>query len=221
MSGYDAAKRVLDVVVAVAATVITLPVMGAIAVVIWCSMGPPALFRQARAGLRGRRFTLLKFRTMSGVAKVGREAVDDHIRLTRVGRFLRRFSLDELPQLWNVLLGEMSLVGPRPLLPEYLSEYTEQQARRHLVKPGITGWAQVNGRNALTWEQRFELDLWYVGHRSFLLDLRILALTVRDVLTGRGVAAEGHTTMPRFSRPSRRLHDSPNRRTGGDDGVSP
>lgn len=153
------------------------------------------LFRQQRPGLHGKPFELIKFRTMI-VAEAGVDR--DAQRLTRIGRFLRATSLDELPQLWNVVRGDMSLVGPRPLLMQYLDRYTDEQARRHLVRPGLTGWAQVNGRNALRWEEKFALDLWYVDHRSFVLDLRILWMTILRVLGRRGVAADGSATMPEF-----------------------
>lgn len=164
-------------------------------------MGCPIFFKQSRPGLRGRLFELLKFRTMSA-PPTETSAVDavasDANRLTPLGRFLRKTSLDELPQLWCVLRGDMSLVGPRPLLPEYLSLYNERQARRHEVRPGITGWAQVNGRNALSWEERFELDVWYVDNWSLWLDFRILGLTALRVLDRRGISQEGSATMEPF-----------------------
>jgi lipopolysaccharide/colanic/teichoic acid biosynthesis glycosyltransferase len=157
------------------------------------------LFRQTRIGLHGRPFTLYKFKTMRD-ARPGEDAMaTDAVRLTRFGRFLRATSLDELPTLWNVIKGDMRLVGPRPLLPEYLPLYTPEQMRRHEVKPGITGWAQVNGRNAISWEEKFRLDVWYVDHRSAWLDLKILWLTVWQVLARRGVSAAGHATMPPFT----------------------
>jgi lipopolysaccharide/colanic/teichoic acid biosynthesis glycosyltransferase len=161
-------------------------------------MGSPVIYRQQRPGLREVPFTLLKFRTMRPAASGRRSAVVDEGRVTGIGAFLRRTSLDELPELVNVLRGDMSLVGPRPLLMEYLDRYSPRDARRHEVKPGITGWAQVNGRNALTWKRKFELDVWYVDHWSFGLDLRILARTPRAVLTGSGIRAPGHATMPDF-----------------------
>ena len=156
------------------------------------------LFRQDRPGLHGRPFEVLKFRTMLDAAGPDGRPLPDAERLTGLGRFLRRTSLDELPQLWNVLRGDISLVGPRPLLMQYLPRYSPEQARRHEVCPGITGWAQVNGRNALTWEEKFELDVWYVDHWSLALDLRILAMTAWRVLRGAGVAQAGHATMPEF-----------------------
>lgn len=162
-------------------------------------LGSPALFRQARPGLHGRPFMMVKFRTMTDERGADGELLPDAQRLTSFGRFLRATSLDELPELWNVLRGEMSLVGPRPLLMEYLPLYSPEQARRHDVRPGITGWAQVNGRNALSWEERFKLDIWYVDHRSLWLDLRILWLTVRKVIVREGISAQGEATMPRFT----------------------
>jgi sugar transferase EpsL len=161
-------------------------------------LGSPVLFRQQRPGQHGRPFTIYKFRTMSDVRDGQGNLLPDAGRLTPFGRFLRRTSLDELPELFNVLKGEMSLVGPRPLLTEYLDRYTLEQARRHEVRPGITGWAQVNGRNALTWEQKFALDVWYVDHLSFWLDLKILALTGWKVLRCEGISQTGHATMEEF-----------------------
>ena len=158
----------------------------------------PALFVQERPGLGGRPFRLYKFRTMRNANGPDGQPLPDAQRLTALGRFLRRASLDELPQLWNVLRGELSLVGPRPLLMEYLPRYSPEQARRHLVKPGITGWAQVNGRNAISWEEKFALDVWYVEHWSLGLDLKILLRTITSVITSRGVSATGHATMAEF-----------------------
>jgi lipopolysaccharide/colanic/teichoic acid biosynthesis glycosyltransferase len=169
-----------------------LPLLALTALVVRIGMGAPVFFRQRRPGWRGRPFTLIKFRTL-------REGEGtDAERLTRLGRRIRRTSLDELPELFNVLRGEMALVGPRPLLMEYLPRYTPEQARRHEVRPGITGWAQIHGRNALTWEEKFRLDVWYVDHRCLLLDVKILAMTLWQVAVGRGVCAEGHATMPAF-----------------------
>lgn len=164
-----------------------------------CKLGSPVLFRQVRPGLHGRPFMMVKFRTMTDERGADGELLPDAQRLTSFGRFLRATSLDELPELWNVLRGEMSLVGPRPLLMEYLPLYSPEQARRHEVCPGITGWAQVNGRNALSWEERFKLDVWYVDHRSLWLDLRILWLTVRKVIVREGISAQGEATMPKFT----------------------
>lgn len=162
-------------------------------------LGRPVLFRQVRPGLHGRPFMMVKFRTMTDARGPDGALLSDAQRLTPFGRFLRSTSLDELPELWNVLRGEMSLVGPRPLLMEYLPLYTPEQARRHDVRPGITGWAQVNGRNAVTWDERFRLDVWYVDHRSLWLDLRILWLTLRKVLARDGISAHGDATMPKFT----------------------
>ena len=188
-------KRAFDIIIAAACLLLALPLLLIIAPAVRIGMGSPVLFRQQRPGRGGRPFGLLKFRTMKHAAYDGQP---DAERLTGLGKFLRRTSLDELPELINVLKGEMSLVGPRPLLMEYLPLYNAEQARRHEVLPGITGWAQVNGRNGISWEEKFRLDLWYVEHRSFLLDLRILALTVANVLSARGVSQPGHATMERF-----------------------
>lgn len=161
-------------------------------------LGSPVLFRQRRPGLMGRSFTLLKFRTMTNERGSDGAELPDSQRLTAFGRFLRASSIDELPELWNVLRGDMSLVGPRPLLEEYLPLYNDRQRTRHLVRPGLTGWAQVNGRNSLGWAERFELDVWYVENASFFLDLKILWLTVLTVITSDGISAEGSATMPKF-----------------------
>jgi len=192
-------KRLFDLVVAVAAlAVLALPLLVLYAMV-RRKLGSPVLFRQVRPGLHGQPFMMVKFRTMTDERGPDGELLPDAQRLTAFGRFLRASSLDELPELWNVLRGEMSLVGPRPLLMEYLPLYSPEQARRHGVRPGITGWAQVNGRNAVSWEERFRLDVWYVDHRSLWLDLRILWLTVRKVLVREGISAQGEATMPRFT----------------------
>lgn len=162
-------------------------------------LGGPVLFHQIRPGLHGEPFRMVKFRSMTDERGPDGELLPDAMRLTPFGRFLRASSLDELPELWNVLRGEMSLVGPRPLLMEYLPLYSSEQARRHEVRPGITGWAQINGRNAVSWEERFRLDVWYVDHRSLWLDLKILWLTVRKVVVREGISANGDATMPRFT----------------------
>ena len=162
-------------------------------------LGRPAFFRQVRPGRHGRPFQMVKFRTMTDARDARGNLLPDGERLTRFGRFLRSTSLDELPELFNVLRGEMSLVGPRPLLMAYLPLYSPEQARRHEVRPGITGWAQVNGRNALSWEEKFAMDVWYVDHRSLWLDMKILVLTVRKVLARDGISAAGEATMPRFT----------------------
>lgn len=191
-------KRFLDIVGAGLGLVAFGPLMLYVAFRIWRKVGSPVLFRQVRPGLHGRPFILLKFRTMTEERDAAGRLLPDEKRLTPLGRFLRQYSLDELPEFINVLKGEMSLVGPRPLLMEYLDRYTPEQARRHEVKPGITGWAQVNGRNALTWEEKFKLDVWYVDHWSLLLDIKILMMTVVKVLRREGVSAQGHATMPEF-----------------------
>lgn len=191
-------RRGCDVALAVVLLIVLSPLLAAVAISVRCTLGAPILFRQLRIGRGGRLFLLYKFRTMSiGTAPSG-ASVSDEERMTMFGRFLRASSLDELPELWNILVGDMGLVGPRPLLPEYLPLYSAEQARRHEVRPGITGWAQVNGRNALTWEERFELDVWYVEHQSFWLDLKILWLTVLTVLRREGISQPGHATMERF-----------------------
>ena len=190
-------KRALDLLVGSAGLVLCLIPMLLIALLIRLRMGSPVLFRQQRPGLGGKPFTLYKFRSMRPArGRPGTE--EDGARLTRLGRFLRRTSLDELPELFNVLRGDMSLVGPRPLLMEYLDRYSPEEARRHEVRPGITGWAQVHGRNAITWEEKFRLDVWYVDHWSVRLDLKILALTALRVLRQSGVEAPGHATAPEF-----------------------
>lgn len=191
-------KRVFDFTVALGLIVLLSPVMLVTAVLVAWRMGLPVLFRQQRPGLHGRPFAALKFRTMSDEVGPQGQPLPDEVRLTALGAALRRFSLDELPQLFNVLRGEMSLVGPRPLLMEYLPLYTGEQMRRHAVLPGITGWTQVNGRNALSWEDKFALDVWYVDHRSFWLDLKILAMTAGRVFSGSGVSKEGFATTEKF-----------------------
>ncbi|HWR97726.1 MAG TPA: sugar transferase, partial [Candidatus Methanoperedens sp.] len=184
-------KRALDVTVAAMALLLLSPLLLAAALAVRLRLGRPVLFRQVRPGRGGRPFVLLKYRTMSDARDGSGVLLPDAGRLSALGRFLRSTSLDELPELFNVLRGDMSLVGPRPLLTEYLPLYTPEQARRHEVRPGITGWAQVNGRNAISWEERFALDVWYVDNRSLRLDLRILALTVAKVLTREGISQEG------------------------------
>lgn len=194
----DQLKRLFDVVAATALLVLLSPVLVVVAGLVAAGMGRPVLFRQQRPGLRAKPFTILKFRTMIDSADSDGNPLPDAERITRVGRFLRRTSLDELPELVNVLRGEMSLVGPRPLLTEYLPLYSEEQMRRHHVRPGITGWSQVNGRNALTWDEKFALDVWYVDNRSLRLDLRILWTTVGNVVKGEGIAHPGVATMEPF-----------------------
>jgi lipopolysaccharide/colanic/teichoic acid biosynthesis glycosyltransferase len=174
------------------------PLLGLIGVLVWISMGRPVFFRQLRPGLHGKPFGLLKFRTMTEDRDAKDGWLPDEKRLTRIGRFLRSASLDELPELFNVLKGDMSLVGPRPLLMQYLHRYTPDQARRHEVKQGLTGWAQVNGRNAITWEEKFKLDVWYVDHQSLWLDLKIIGMTVLKVIRREGISEEGHATAEEF-----------------------
>lgn len=191
-------KRCFDVLVALGLLLaLSLPLL-VLALLVRRRLGSPVLFRQVRPGLNGRPFEMVKFRTMNNARDQDGQLLPDADRLTPLGLWLRSTSLDELPELWNVLKGEMSLVGPRPLLMEYLTLYSPDQARRHEVRPGITGWAQVNGRNALDWPERFQLDVWYVDNRSLMLDLRILWLTLRKVLVREGISASGDATMPKF-----------------------
>lgn len=206
-------KRLFDLAVAVPALVVLAPVVLVVAVLVRVLMGSPVLFRQCRPGRAGRPFELVKFRTMRP-AEAGSPAGDAD-RLTPLGRLLRSSSLDELPSLVNVVRGDMSLVGPRPLLMRYLGRYSPEQARRHEVRPGVTGWAQVNGRNAVGWEDRFRLDVWYVDHVGFLLDVRIVLLTVIRVLRREGVAAAGHATMPEFEGRAA-MDGAPDREKGGE-----
>ena len=193
-----ALKRALDFLVALIGLILLSPIMALVALAVRLSMGAPVLFRQVRPGQHGRPFTVYKFRTMREATRPDGTPLPDAERLTRVGNLLRKTSLDEFPQLWNVLRGEMSLVGPRPLLVAYLSRYTPEQARRHEVPPGITGWAQVQGRNLLSWEEKFALDVWYVDHWSLGLDLRILWATAAAVLQRKGISAEGQATVTEF-----------------------
>lgn len=192
-------KRLLDIVVALMGVTLLAPLMLVIALLVLVNVGRPVLFLQARPGLHGRLFTLYKFRSMAEKRDGNGEILPDAQRLSGFGRFLRASSLDELPELWNVLKGDMSLVGPRPLLPDYLPLYTPEQARRHEVLPGLTGWAQVMGRNEVDWETRLAMDVWYVDHRSLWLDLRILWMTLGAVCSGRGINRDGHATMPKFT----------------------
>ena len=191
-------KRALDLILSILLLLMLAPVMVIIAAGVWVTLGPPILFLQQRPGLHARPYTLLKFRTMRNACSGASNLAADRERLTRLGRFLRSTSLDELPELFNVVRGQMSLVGPRPLLMHYLSLYSAEQQRRHDVLPGITGWAQVNGRNAISWLERFQRDVWYVDHLSFWLDVRILILTVARVWHQHGIHAEGEATMPEF-----------------------
>ena len=191
-------KRALDVVVAAIALVLLSPISICVSLAILTTMGAPVLFRQKRPGLNGAPFEMLKFRSMQNANDAKGQPLSDELRLTKLGKFLRSSSLDELPELWNVLVGDMSLVGPRPLLMRYLPLYSAEQAKRHNLKPGITGWAQINGRNALSWEEKFKMDVWYVEHQSFFLDLKILIKTLGVVFARRDISGAGHATMPPF-----------------------
>lgn len=199
-------KRVVDVIGAIFGLLVFLPIMVGVALTIYWSMGGAVLFCQMRPGLGGKPFRLIKFRSMRSEFDASGRRLDEGERITSVGRFLRATSLDELPELWNVLVGDMSLVGPRPLLVQYLPLYTPEQARRHEVRPGITGWAQVNGRNSLTWEEKFKLDVWYVDNRSLLLDAKIFAATLLKVVRRADINAAGAATMPLFTGTSAEKH---------------
>jgi len=196
--GVPMAKRGFDLVLTIPGLLLITPLLGALALMIRWRLGHPVLFEQSRPGLRGEGFKLYKFRTMDEERSTDGRLLPDEARLTGFGRFLRSFSLDELPELVNVLRGEMSLVGPRPLLMDYLERYTPEQARRHEVLPGMTGWAQVNGRNAITWEQRFALDVWYVDHWSLVLDVKILGMTLLKTVRREGISPEGQATSDEF-----------------------
>jgi lipopolysaccharide/colanic/teichoic acid biosynthesis glycosyltransferase len=197
-------KRSFDILSSFTGLIILSPIIAFVAWKIRKKLGSPVFFRQVRPGLKGKSFQMIKFRSMLDVLDANRNLLPDSQRLTSFGQWLRSTSLDELPGLWNVFLGDMSLVGPRPLLAEYLPLYTSSQARRHDVRPGITGWAQVNGRNAISWEEKFELDVWYVDNQSFILDLKILLLTIKKVFNREGVTANGHVTIEPFRGSSER-----------------
>jgi sugar transferase EpsL len=192
-------KRLFDIVCSAAALLVLSPLLLVLASLVRWKLGSPVIFRQLRPGRGGRLFEVWKFRTMTEARDPNGQLLPDAARLPPFGRWLRATSLDELPELWNVLRGEMSLVGPRPLLVEYLPLYSAEQARRHELRPGLSGWAQVNGRNALTWDEKFRLDVWYVDHRTFWLDLKIMALTLARVFRREGISAAGEATMPRFT----------------------
>ncbi len=198
ISRIPLSKRIFDLFISSLGLILTSPLLAILSVLVWIKHGRPILFSQARPGYNGKIFTLYKFRSMSNELDSNGKPLPDTQRITRLGHFLRASSLDELPELINVLRGEMSLVGPRPLLVEYLPRYSAEQRRRHDVLPGITGWAQVNGRNALTWEEKFALDVWYVDHWSFGLDIKILWLTVGQVLQRRNITPPGQTSMEEF-----------------------
>lgn len=191
-------KRLLDIIVSFFALLLFSPIIALVSWKIRKNLGSPVLFRQTRPGLNGRPFEMVKFRTMKDATDMHGNILPDVERMTSFGNKLRSSSLDELPELWNVLKGDMSLVGPRPLLMQYLPLYNKEQARRHEVRPGVTGWAQINGRNAISWEDKFKLDMWYVDNRSFWLDVKILLLTVKKVLMKDGISAEGHVTIEPF-----------------------
>lgn len=191
-------KRWLDIIGALAGIILLSPFFVVAGLAVFFSMGRPLLFRQARPGLHERPFTMIKFRTMANAYDASGQPLSDAERLTRVGRILRSTSLDELPELWNVLTGAMSLVGPRPLLTAYLGRYSVEQARRHDVKPGLTGWAQINGRNAISWDEKFAFDIWYVDHQSFWLDIKIIVLTIVYILRREGINSADSATMPEF-----------------------
>lgn len=191
-------KRIFDVCLVVLSLPFFLPLLMVVAIGVRVKLGSPVLFKQVRPGLAGKPFAMLKFRSMTDERDAQGNVLPDAVRLTKFGRFLRSSSLDELPGLWNVLKGDMSLVGPRPLLMEYLPLYSAEQARRHDVRPGITGWAQVNGRNAISWEDKFAYDVWYVDHQSLGLDVKILWTTIKKVWMRDGISAQGEATMPKF-----------------------
>lgn len=195
---YPPGKRVFDVALVVLLAPLWVPLLAGVGLLVRWRLGSPVFFRQRRPGLGGEVFELTKFRTMTDAVDASGRLLPDAARLTPFGRWLRASSLDELPELLNVLRGEMSLVGPRPLLIQYLPRYSAEQARRHELPPGLTGWSQINGRNAVSWEERFRMDVWYVEHRSLMLDLRILGLTVLKVLRREGISAAGEATMPEF-----------------------
>ena len=192
-------KRILDVVIASTALVLLSPVYALVAYKVKKNMGSPVLFRQTRPGLHGQPFAMIKFRSMKDALDAAGNPLPDSERLTPFGKMLRATSLDEMPELWNVIKGDMSIVGPRPLLMEYLPLYNSEQAKRHEVRPGITGYAQVNGRNAISWEKKFELDTWYVNNQSFWLDFKIMLKTVKKVLAKDDISAEGDVTMHKFT----------------------
>ncbi|WP_317622543.1 MULTISPECIES: sugar transferase [unclassified Ketobacter] len=191
-------KRILDISVAFVALLLFSPAMLLLSIAIWSSMGRPVLFYQERPGLNSQPFRMMKFKTMRDSIDDDGNQLPDSMRITKLGAFLRSTSLDELPELWNVLKGDMSLVGPRPLLKEYLPLYSQRQLKRHQVRPGITGWAQINGRNSISWKEKFEFDIWYVENQSLWLDLRILILTFIKVVKREGISAEGEASMPKF-----------------------
>jgi len=201
-------KRLIDISFSLIGLLLLAGPITVIAFLVRFNIGAPVLFYQIRPGLRGKNFRMIKFRTMTEARGADGELLEDSVRLTSFGRMLRSTSLDELPELWNVLLGNMSLVGPRPLLVEYMPLYSEEQARRHEVRPGLTGWAQVNGRNTISWDEKFKLDVWYVDNNNIILDFKILWMTVRRVILREGISATGEATMPRFTGSSQQKGSS-------------
>ena len=191
-------KRTLDLTLILLSLPLLLPLYLVVAWLVRSKLGAPILFRQIRPGKNTKPFEMIKFRTMTDERDSNGELLPDSVRLTKFGKFLRSSSLDELPELWNVVKGEMSLVGPRPLLMEYVPLYSSEQARRHVLRPGVSGWAQVNGRNAISWEEKFKLDVWYVDNHSFLLDIKVIGLTLKKVVVREGISADGEATMPIF-----------------------
>ena len=191
-------KRAMDIMVAIIGILVCLPLLALTSLLIVMFMGRPIFFKQLRPGLNGVPFTIIKFRTMHNITDIQDNVKEDAERMTRFGMFLRSTSLDELPELWNVLKGEMSIVGPRPLLMEYLPLYSPEQARRHEVRPGITGWAQVNGRNLISWNEKFKYDVWYVDNQTFALDIKILFITLKRIILREGISADGEVTMYKF-----------------------
>ena len=193
-------KRLFDLTLMFISLPLLLPLYLVVAWLVRSKLGVPILFRQIRPGKNAKQFEMIKFRTMTDERDSNGELLPDAVRLTKFGQFLRSSSFDELPELWNVVKGEMSLVGPRPLLMEYVPLYSPEQARRHAIRPGVSGWAQVNGRNAISWEERFKLDVWYVDNRSFWLDIRVIGLTLKKVIVRDGISADGEATMSKFTR---------------------
>jgi len=198
LSIYVLIKKLFDIAISASIIIVTSPILIGSMVLIYIYMGSPILFIQNRPGKNGIVFPFFKFRTMTQEKDTKGALLPDKYRLTRIGKFLRKTSIDELPSMWNVLRGDMSIVGPRPLLMEYLGRYSKEQARRHETKPGITGWAQVNGRNTISWEEKFKLDVWYVDNKSFWLDIKILLMSIWKVLNGEGISQPGHVTMEKF-----------------------
>lgn len=196
---YSAIKHSLDRILAILFLIGTSPLLAIIAFLLWIQNTGTPFFSQTRPGKHGKLFTIYKLKTMRNTRDDSGDLLPDNLRMTPLGKIIRKLSLDELPQLWNILKGDMSFVGPRPLLPEYLPLYSKEQERRHEVKPGITGWAQVNGRNAISWKQKFEYDLWYIQHQSFILDIKILGMTLTKVFMTKDVNATGQTTMEPFN----------------------